>query len=346
MPGWLMNGDRLEGSRRIPDAIRRPARRTADDHDMPLISVVIPVYCEEAVIEQTYRELSRVMGSLAPRRYELIFVDDGSTDRTAEILRALAAGDRRVRVLFLSRNFGHQAAMTAGMRRARGAAVVTVDGDLQDPPCLIPDMVAAWERGHDVVHGVRAGRRGDTWFKRATATLFYRLLNRVAGVPIQEDAGEFRLLDRRVVAELNGMGEHSRFVRGLVSWVGFRQTTVEYVREPRRAGRTKYPLAKMMRLAWDAVVSFSDAPLRAVLTLGFGAVVVAFAVLGYGLVQHWRGETVRGWTSTMVTILFLGGVQLLTLGVIGQYLSRMYEELKGRPLYVVRDEINFDDDAG
>lgn len=309
-----------------------------------LISVVVPVYCEEAVIEQTYEELTRVLRALPTYRYELIFVDDGSGDGTGAILRRLAGADPCAKLIRFSRNFGHQVAITAGMRRARGDAVVTIDADLQDPPSLIPRMVALWEAGNQVVFARREEREGETWFKRATAALFYRLLDRLSGIQIPRNTGDFRLIDRRVADELNRMGEHNRFLRGLVSWVGFRQMAIGYVRNPRRAGETKYPLRKMIRFAWDGIVSFSDKPLRAALNLGFLAIAVSFGVLVYGLVQHWRGHTVRGWTSTMVTILFLGGVQLFTLGVIGEYLSRMQDEIKGRPLYVVDEEINLERD--
>jgi dolichol-phosphate mannosyltransferase len=315
-----------------------------DATDARLVSVVVPVFCEEAVLEHTYAELTGVMRSLAPDRYELIFVDDGSSDGSRAILARLAAADRHVKVVGLSRNFGHQVAITAGMRRARGDAIVTIDADLQDPPSLIPRMLELWRAGNDVVLATRTDRQGETWFKKTTATLFYRLLNRLAGIHIPQDTGDFRLLDRRVADELNRMAEHNRFVRGLVSWVGFRQTAVGYVRNARRAGSTKYALRKMVRLAWDGIISFSDKPLRLAMNLGFCAIVVAFAVLAFGLVQYWRGDTVRGWTSTIVTVLFLGGVQLFTLGIIGEYLSRMHDEIKGRPLYVVQEELNFDDE--
>jgi len=308
------------------------------------ISVVVPVYCEEAVIEQTYDELTRVLRDLPAYRYELIFVDDGSSDGTGAILRRLAGADPCAKLIRFSRNFGHQVAITAGIRRARGDAVVTIDADLQDPPSLIPRMVALWEAGNQVVFARREEREGETWFKRATAALFYRLLDRLAGIRIPRNTGDFRLIDRRVANELNRMGEHNRFLRGLVSWVGFQQVAIGYVRNPRRAGETKYPLRKMIRFSWDGIISFSDKPLRAALDLGFLAIAVSFGVLAYGLYQHWTGHTVRGWTSTMVTILFLGGVQLFTLGVIGECLSRMHDEIKGRPLYVVDEEINLERD--
>jgi dolichol-phosphate mannosyltransferase len=308
-----------------------------------LVSVVVPVYCEEAIVERAYRELTAVLSALPAYRYELVFVDDGSSDGTGAILRRLAAADPRLKVVAFSRNFGHQVAITAGIRRARGDAIVTIDGDLQDPPALVPRMIGLWEEGNHVVFARRRERQGETWFKRASAGLFYRLLTRLAGIPIPQNVGDFRLIDRKVADQLNRMPEHNRFLRGLVSWVGFRQVPLDYVRAARPAGETKYPLRKMMRFAWDGIISFSDKPLRASLNLGFVAILVSFAVLAYGLYQHWTGNTVRGWTSTIVTVLFLGGVQLFTLGVIGEYLSRMLDEIKSRPLYVVEEEINLDD---
>jgi glycosyltransferase involved in cell wall biosynthesis len=310
-----------------------------------LVSIVVPVYSEEAVIEQTYAALTETLGALEAYCYEIIFVDDGSEDGTAPSLRRIAAADPRVKVIRFSRNFGHQVAITAGIQRARGDAIVTIDADLQDPPSVIPRMVELWAAGNEVVFARRRERQGETWFKRKSAEVFYLLLNRLAGIHIPHDTGDFRLIDRRVADQLNRMSEHNRFVRGLVSWVGFRQATLEYVRNARRAGETKYPLRKMIRLAWDGIISFSDKPLRVSMNLGFLAIAVSFGVLAYGLYQHWTGNTVRGWTSTMVTILFLGGVQLFTLGVIGEYLSRIHDEIKGRPLYIVAEEIGFDREA-
>ena len=310
--------------------------------DRKLISVVVPIYCEQEVIEETYRQLTATLGSLRGYRYEIIFVDDGSTDRTGSIIKRLAATDPQLKVIRFSRNFGHQVAITAGIRMARGDALVMIDADLQDPPSLIPQMVQLWEQGHEVVYAKRIGRQGEGSFKKATASVFYRLLNRLSAVEIPQDTGDFRLIDRKVANELNRCGEHNRFLRGLVSWVGFRQVAVEYVRDPRWAGKTKYPLRKMMRFAWDGIISFSDRPLRLSSTLGFLAIMVAFVVLVYGLYQHWTGHTVKGWTSTLVTILFLGGIQLFTLGIIGEYLSRIYDDIKRRPLYIVQEEINFE----
>lgn len=312
------------------------------EHALPLISVVTPVYCEECIVETTYRELSDVLQGLPGYGYELIFIDDGSVDGTGSILKRLAREDPRLKVVTFSRNFGHQIAITAGIERARGDAVVIIDADLQDPPTLIPEMVRLWEQGNAVVYGKRIERAGEPWFKRHSARWFYRMLNTLADVEIPKDTGDFRLIDRKVVTEIRRLREHHRFMRGLISWVGFRQMALEYVRAPRRAGRTKYSWRAMIYLALDGILSFSSRPLRLATNFGFLAIVVAFGVLLYGLARYAAGDVVRGWTSTMVTVLFLGGIQLFTIGIIGEYLSRIYDEIKGRPLYVVEEEINLD----
>jgi dolichol-phosphate mannosyltransferase len=305
-----------------------------------LVSVVVPVYCEEGVVERTYRELTRVLEGMAGYRHEIVFVDDGSTDDTLPRLKRLAAADPRVKVITFSRNFGHQIAISAGIDTAEGDAVVIIDADLQDPPTLIPDMLRLWRQGNAVVYGRRTAREGETWFKKRTATWFYALLNRLAEVEIPRDTGDFRLLDRRVVAQIRGLREQHRFLRGLVSWIGYRQTALEYVRAPRQEGETKYSLRAMTYLALDGILSFSSRPLRLATNFGLLSIVVAFGLLVYGLVRYVEGDVVRGWTSTIVTILFLGGIQLFTIGIIGEYLSRIYDEIKGRPLYIVDETIN------
>jgi dolichol-phosphate mannosyltransferase len=310
-----------------------------------LLSVVVPVYCEEAVLEQTYRELTAVLEPLADYRHELIFVDDGSTDGSPEVLRRLAAADPRVKVTRFSRNFGHQIAITAGIDRARGDAVVVIDADLQDPPAVIPEMLKLWEKGNAVVYGRRTVREGETWFKKASASWFYALLDRLSEVRIPRETGDFRLLDRRVAAEMRRLREHHRFMRGLVSWIGFRQVPVEYVRAPRLQGETKYSLPGMTYLALNGILSFSSRPLRLATNLGFVCILVAVLVVVYGLARYAAGDVVRGWTSTIVIVLFLGGIQLFTIGIIGEYLSRIYDEIKGRPLYVVEEEINHERDS-
>ena len=233
-------------------------------------------------------------------------------------------------------------AITAGVRKARGAAVIIMDADLQDPPNLIPSMVQLWEQGYRGVYAKRTHRKGESWFKKTSASAFYKFLNLLSDVKIPPDTGEFRLIDRKMADEINRIGEYHRFVRGLVSWVGFRQIAVEYVRMPRLAGETKYPSKKMIHFAVDGIISFSKKPLRLALNLGFCAIIISFIVLFYGLAMHYAGRTVRGWTSTMVTILFLGGIQLFMIGIIGEYLGRIHDEIKGRPLYIVEEEINFD----
>ncbi|MBF0277214.1 MAG: glycosyltransferase family 2 protein [SAR324 cluster bacterium] len=311
-----------------------------------LISIVAPVFCEEIIIEETYRQLTGVLQAMDHYQYELIFVNDGSTDQTHSILKKIAERDHHLKVISFSRNFGHQMAITAGIEKARGHAVITIDSDLQDPPALIPQMIELWEAGNEVVYAKRTERQGETYFKKISAVFFYKFLNYLSNIEIPENTGDFRLLDRKVVDVINNLEEHNRFIRGLVSWVGYRQVAIEYVRQPRLAGKSKYSLGKMLRFAIDALLSFSNKPLRLALNLGFFSIVIAFLVLIYGLVMHWVGNTIRGWTSTLVTILFLGGVQLFTVGIIGEYLSRMYDDLKGRPLYVIDEELNFDSSAG
>ena len=310
-----------------------------------LISVVVPCYNEEPVIRETHRRLSQALTAAAGADYEVLYVDDGCRDRTPLILAELAAVDRRVRVIRLSRNFGHQVAVTAGLEHARGAAVVIIDADLQDPPEVIPEMVRAWRAGADVAYGERTERAGETHFKLWTAKLFYRLINRLSKVEIPLDTGDFRLMGRNVVDALLAMPERDRFLRGMVAWVGYRQVPVRYARAPRFAGQSKYPLFKMLRFATDGVLSFSFAPLRLAVWTGFAAIGVAFGGILYALAlrfffdpSHW----VRGWTSLFVAVLFLGGVQLLSLGIIGEYVGRIYGEVKGRPLYFVRERLGFE----
>ena len=315
-------------------------------HPSSLISVVVPCYNEEPVIRETHRRLVEVLKGLGPGAdFELIYVDDGSRDETPLILGELSDADARVRVIRLSRNFGHQIAVTAGLEHSRGAAVVIIDADLQDPPEVILQMVEAWRGGADVAYGLRTERAGETHFKLWTAKLFYRLINRLSKVQIPLDTGDFRLMDRRVVEALLAMPERDRFIRGMVAWVGFRQVPVAYARAARFAGTSKYPLLKMLKFAADGVLSFSFAPLRLAIWTGFGAIGVAFLGILYALAlrfffdeSHW----VRGWTSLFVAVLFMGGVQLISLGIMGEYVGRIYGEVKGRPLYFVRERLGFE----
>jgi len=303
-----------------------------------MLSVVAPVFNEEGTVDELHRRVMAAVAPLGP--YEIVIVDDGSTDGTWERLRALAATDSNLRLLRLSRNFGHQIALTAGLDEARGDAVICIDGDLQDPPEVIPELVARWQEGYDVVYGVRERREGETRFKLATASLFYKGINRMSPVDIPAQAGDFRLLSRRALDALREMPERARFLRGMTSWIGFRQTGVPYAREARFAGSTKYPLRRMLRFASDAVTSFSTTPIRFVTVLGFVTVLLCLVALVWTLyLRLFTEQTIQGWTSVVVVVLFLGGVQLVSLGIIGQYVGRIFDEVKGRPLYVVDERI-------
>ena len=307
-----------------------------------LVSVVVPVYNEAEVIGEMYRRLTHVASSLPDLEYELVVVDDGSRDESYAALVSLARSDPRLRVLKLSRNFGHQTAITAGIDVARGDAVVIIDADLQDPPEVIPEMVQRWREGFDVVYGVREKRAGETMMKLATASVFYRMLGRMTNVSIPVDAGDFRLMSRRAADQLRAMREKDRFVRGLISWIGFRQASIPYHREARFAGTTKYPLRKMLKFAVDGLTSFSTLPLKLATWLGYLASAFAFIYLASVFVQKWLGRTVEGWATIMVAMLFMGGVQLICLGIMGEYIGRIFTESKGRPLYVVEEFVNGD----
>ena len=307
-----------------------------------LVSVVVPVYNEAEVIGEMYRRLTHVASTLPDLDYELIVVDDGSRDESYSSLVSLARSDSRLRVLKLSRNFGHQTAITAGIDVARGDAVVVIDADLQDPPEVIPDMVQRWREGFDVIYGVRAKRSGETMMKLATASVFYRMLHRMTNISIPVDAGDFRLMSRRAADQLRAMREKDRFVRGLISWIGFKQTSVPYHREARFAGKTKYPLRKMLKFAIDGLTSFSTVPLKLATWMGYLASAFAFIYLASVFVQKWLGRTVEGWATIMVAMLFMGGVQLICLGIMGEYIGRIFTEAKQRPLYVVEEFVNGD----
>jgi dolichol-phosphate mannosyltransferase len=308
----------------------------------PCLSIVVPVFNEEAVIEELHSRLTRVAADLE-ESYEILYVNDGSKDRSMNLLEDLVKRDPHVRVIQFARNFGHQVAITAGMEHAQGEAVVVIDADLQDPPELIGPMLAKWREGYDVVYAVREKRQGDTFFKRATAAIFYRLLKRITNVDIPLDTGDFRLMSRRAIDAMKLFSERNRFVRGLVSWIGFKQTGITFVRAERFAGETKYPLKKMLRFAMDGIVTFSFLPLQMATYLGF--MVSGLSFLGILWVLYMRmftQETIVGWASLMVIALFLGGVQLITLGVIGEYIGRIYDEVKRRPLYLIQERLGFD----
>ncbi|HEV2982719.1 MAG TPA: glycosyltransferase family 2 protein [Solirubrobacteraceae bacterium] len=302
-----------------------------------LLSVVAPVYDEELLVEQF---VVRACAAAADFDFELVLVNDGSSDRTPELLDRIAAADRRVRVIHLSRNFGHQAALTAGLEHARGDVVVMLDSDLQDPPELIPDMVARWSQGAEVVYAVRGERQGESAFKLATASWFYKLFDKLAQVDLEPNSGDFRLLDRRALDALLAMTERSRFLRGMTVWVGFNQTAISYERDARHAGETKYTLRRMLRFSLDAIASFSHLPLQLATYAGLLSAGVAFIAIPVVIVLRIADSYLPGFSSITIAILLLGGIQLIALGVIGEYVGRIYDEVKHRPLYIVREERN------
>lgn len=305
-------------------------------------SIVIPVFNEEEVLPETYRRLKHVM-SFTKESYELLFVNDGSRDGTALLLNKLSQLDPIVKVIHFSRNFGHQVAITAGMDYAAGRAIVVIDADLQDPPELILDMIDKWKQGYDVVYAKRTERKGETRFKKWTAALFYRALRALTDVDIPADSGDFRLIDRKVCEAMKSVREKNRFIRGLVSWVGFRQTAIEYVRDERWAGETKYPLKKMLKLSLDAVTSFSLKPLKLASYLGFMLSGGSFLYLFYTILEKmFSSRTVPGWASLVSISLFFNGVILIILGIMGEYLGRIYDETKDRPLYLIGSRLGFD----
>jgi dolichol-phosphate mannosyltransferase len=310
----------------------------------PVISVVAPVYNEEALLPEFCRRTITMLESLG-EPFELVLVNDGSRDRSPEIMRELHEADPRVKAISFSRNFGHQLAITAGTDYARGSAVAVIDSDLQDPPEVIPAMFAKWREGYQLIYGVRSEREGETAFKLWTAALFYRLIQRITNINLPADTGDFRLMDRKVVDSLSSMREHHRFMRGLSVWVGFRQTGVEYKRDARKAGETKYPLRKMVRFALDAITSFSYVPLQLATYTGFViAIIAAIAILLAIVLRLIPGaQFLEGQATTLVTVLFIGGVQLIFLGIIGEYLGRIYDEVKRRPLYIVAESLGFDE---
>jgi glycosyltransferase involved in cell wall biosynthesis len=310
---------------------------------MPTYSLVVPAHNEEGVIEELVARLTEVMDSLDGDA-EAILVDDGSRDRTYELMLEATSSDPRFRLIQLSRNFGHQVALTAGVDLAAGDAVIVLDADLQDPPEVILELAARWREGYDVVYAVREAREGETRFKRTTANAFYRALNRISEVEVPVDVGDFRLVDRRALDVFSQMRESNRFVRGMFSWIGLSQTGVPYRRHERFAGETKYPLGKMLRFAATGVTSFSSAPLRAALNLGFFVSIASFLIGMWSLIVKFGGFfNVPGWTSIVVPVTFIGGIQLIVLGVIGEYIGDIHAEVKRRPLYVISELENFPD---
>jgi len=300
-------------------------------------SIIAPIYNEKENLPELQRRVSEVLDS-TNEPWELILIDDGSTDGSTDIIREFAKKDERVRPIIFARNFGHQIAITAGWDYARGDAVVIIDADLQDPPELILEMAKKWKEGNEVVYAVRAEREGESWFKLMTASLFYRIIYRITDVKIPLDTGDFRLMDRKVVNVLKQMRERHRFPRGMSAWVGFKQVGVEYKRAARVAGETKYPFKKMFRLAINAVTGFSYFPLQVATFFGFASASVAIIAIPVVAILRITGtHFFEGQTTTLVAVLFLGGVQLISLGVLGEYIGRLYDEAKGRPLYIVRE---------
>lgn len=310
---------------------------------MKKISVVIPMYNEEKVADKCQTKVKESLSKLENYSHEIIFVDDGSKDKTLEILETFAFFDKDIKIISFSRNFGHQAAVTAGLKEATGDAIVIIDADLQDPPELIPDMVKKWEEGYDVIYGKRSARKGESVFKLLTASMFYTTLNALSDVEIPKNTGDFRLVDKRVVDTINSLPEHNKFLRGLFSWVGYKQYAYEYERQERIAGKTKYPLKKMLHLASDGIISFSSKPIKIVGGLGIISISISIIILIYAIISFIfkLNQLTPGWTSIMVATTFFAGVQLLSLWVISEYIGRIYDEAKGRPQYVIDKKINF-----
>lgn len=302
------------------------------------LSVIIPVYNEEANVLPLYDRLKKVCVSLQQKSIELLFVNDGSTDRTLEIVKGLACSDASVRYIDLSRNFGHQIAVTAGLDHCKGELVVIIDADLQDPPELIPEMIAKIKEGNDVVYARRVVRKGETFMKKLTAKLFYRLLRTITSVEIPVDTGDFRVITRRVVNILNQMPEREKFLRGQIAWIGFNQTYVEYQRDERLAGRTSYTWRRMLRLALDGITSFSNFPLKVATVSGFVMAFVSFLLMLFALYSRFVWKVYEpGWTSLMLSVLFIGGIQLVAIGIIGEYIGRISNNVKQRPTYLIKD---------
>ena len=312
---------------------------------MKKISVVVPMYYEEEVAKECYTRLKGVLDKIENYSYEIIFVNDGSKDKTLEILKDIAKEDENSKIISFARNFGHQCAVTAGLRYVTGDAIVIIDADLQDPPELIPEMLKLWEDGNDVIYGKRKSREGESRFKLLTASMFYKTLNELSDVEIPKDTGDFRLVDRKVVDVINSLPEHNKFLRGLFSWVGFKQTPFEYERKERYAGKTKYPLKKMLKLAQDGIFSFSIKPLKIVGAMGILSVLISIILFVYAVLSYafdWN-NLVPGWTSLMVTMTFIGGMILISLWMIGEYIGRIYDETKRRPEYIIDETINIEE---
>ncbi len=309
---------------------------------MKKISVVIPMYYEEEVANECYNRTKKVLNGLESYDHEIIFVNDGSKDKTLQILKEIATNDEKAKVISFSRNFGHQAAVTAGLKFVTGDCILIIDSDMQDPPELLVDMLKLWEDGNEVIYAKRKTRKGESKFKLMTAKMFYKVLNNLSDVEIPKDTGDFRLVDRKVVDVINSMPEHNKFLRGLFSWVGFKQEPIEYERQERFAGKTKYPLKKMLKLASDGIISFSTKPLKIIGGIGIASIFISFILLIYAILSYifkWN-NLASGWTSLMVAITFFAGVQLVSIWMISEYIARIYDDTKQRPEYIINEKIN------
>lgn len=311
---------------------------------MKKISVIIPMYFEEKTVEEAYKRTKKVFDEIKDYSYELVCIDDGSKDKTLELIEEIASKDKNVKVISFSRNFGHQAAITAGLKLSTGDAVVIMDCDMQDPPELIPEMIKLWETGNDVIYAKRKVRKGENKFKLYTAKMFYRILNGISEIKIPEDTGDFRLADRKVVEVINELPEHNKYLRGLFTWVGFNQTPLEYERQERFAGKTKYSLSKMVKLASDGLTSFSKKPLKILGFFGMLAIIASILLFIYAIISYIfeLNSLTPGWTSLMITITFFGGLQLMSIWLISEYIGKIFDESKNRPEYIIAKKINFD----
>jgi polyisoprenyl-phosphate glycosyltransferase len=317
-----------------------------NENKPPTFSVVAPVFNEQELLPEFYRRVTAAMETLG-EPFELILVNDGCRDKSPQIMRELHGLDPRVKVVNFSRNFGHQMAITAGTDYARGKAVAVIDSDLQDPPEVIPELIQRWREGYHVVYAVRSERAGETWFKKVTASMFYRMIARITSINIPVDTGDFRLMDRKVVDTMKRLREQHRFMRGLSVWVGFKQIGVPYKRDARKAGETKYPLRKMLRFAFDGITSFSYLPLQFATYLGFTIAGLSVLFIILAMILRLSGmEALKGQATTLISVLFMGGVQLIFLGIIGEYLGRIYNEVKQRPLYIVAETLGMGEQEG
>ena len=311
---------------------------------MKKISIVVPMYNEEEMAVICYERISKVLKELDNYESEIIIVNDGSKDKTLQIIEELAQKDSKLKVISFSRNFGHQAAVTAGLKETKGDAIVIIDADMQDPPELIKDMISLWEQGNDVIYAVREKRKGESMFKLLSAKMFYKILYNMSDVKIPKDTGDFRLADRKVVDVINALPEHNKYLRGLFSWTGFNQKPIKYSRDERKYGKTKYPLKKMLKLAFDGIISFSNKPLKMIGTIGILSVLISFIVFVYAILSYIfnLNNLVPGWASIIICIAFFSGVQLISIWLISEYISRIYDEARNRPEYIIDKKYNID----